>query len=354
MIFDIVMKRTHCIFLTAILLCLIASIPESKGQTIDELNTRIKQLEAEKRTLEAKVKTLQKSKNKSAAEAEESMRLLLEENDSLWAEISAINAAEKAQSKAETEDKSIKINIKDPWFLDYLMRYCDMDNDGILSQWDAKHTYVIDIGKDKSFLSHFGNSNQIKSIEGIEHFVNLKRFVCSGNSIPQMDLSKNTLLETFIANGCELKLLDVSNNDKLIHLECSNNLLYTIDLKNNPSLQTLDVSKNKMTTIDISGCPRLKRLNCSGNALINLDVSNNIELQTIDCSNNKLTTLSFAKNTVLDNINCSNNKLTDLDVRNGIDIKFIDCSKNKDLEFVYFGKGCRVLSDKRDPKTYFK
>ena len=352
--FDGVMKKKHCIVVTVILFCLIASLPESKGQTIDELNTRIKQLEAENRALEAKIKKFQKGKSKSDAEAEENMRLLIKENDSLWAELSAINAAEKARSRAEVDTKSLKINIKDPVFSEYLTRYCDMDNDGILTQWDAEHTYVIDIGKDKSFLSHFGNSNQITSLEGIEHFVNLKRLVCSGNSIPQMDLSKNTLLETFIANGCELKLLDVSNNDKLIHLECNNNLLYTIDLKNNSGLQTLDVSKNKMTAIDVSGCTELKTFNCSGNTLTSLDVSKNVELQTIDCSNNKIGTLSFAKNTSLDSINCSNNKLTDVDVKNGIDIKYIDCSKNKDLEFVYFSKGCKILSEKRDSKTYFK
>lgn len=332
----------------------VALISEGKAQSIDELKNTIKQLEAKNSALESKVKTLQKGKNKSAVEAEETIKQLQEEFDELWSEFEDYKNVEKERAKVEENSKLAKINIKDPVFLEYLLRYCDMDNDGILTQWDAEHTYVIDFGKDKSLLKKLDNSKEVNNLEGLDYFVNLKRLVCSGNAIPQIDLSKNENLETLIANGCELKLLDVSKNVNLIKLECNNNLLYTIDLKNNLNLQELDISKNKMAIIDMSSCTKLKKFNCSGNALTDLNVSNNIELQTIDCSYNKIGTLSFSKNTSLDNINCSNNKLTEVDVKNGIDIKYIDCSKNKDLEFVYFSKGCRIFSDKRDPKTYFK
>lgn len=345
-------------FLSIVLIGLVFVLPinESMAQSVYELQMLVKEKDKQIEKLNKQIRSLQNGRNKNYAELEGNMRQLQEENDSLLAVIEDISAVEKAQSKAEANTKLVTINsdIKDPVFLEYLMRYCDMDNDGVLTQWDAEHTYVIDIARDKSILNFFGSSNQITSIEGIEHFVNLKRLVCSSNNIPRIDLSKNTLLETFIANGCELKILDVSKNDRLTHLECSNNLLYTLDLKYNSNLQSLDVSKNKIAAIDISRCTKLKIYNCSGNALTDLNVSNNVELQTIDCSNNKIGTLSFSNNTSLDNINCSNNKLIDVDVRNGIDIKYIDCSKNKDLEYVYFSKGCRILEDKRDAKTYFK
>lgn len=344
-------SKQQLLFFALFLVGMLLPIFRLSGQTYDELNTRVKQLEADKRALEAKVKKLQQGKSKSAAEAEETIQQLLAENDSLWSEIENIRGIEKTLAKAEADAKSVKLNIKDPVFFEYLLRFCDMDDDGNLTQWDAEHTYVIDIAKDRTI---FGNSNRITSIEGIEYFVNLKRLVCSGNSIPQIDLSKNVLLETFIANGCDLKILDVSKNERLTHLECNNNLLYTVDLKGNLNLLTLDVSKNKIAFIDISKCVKLKALNCSGNTLTDLDVSQNVELQTLNCSNNKIGILSFAKNAMLDNINCSSNKLTEVDIRNGIDIKFIDCSKNKDLDFVYVSKGCRVLSDKREAKTYIK
>lgn len=349
------MKRITAIVITFVFSLILTGFGnEGKAQSIDELKNTIRQLEAKNSALESKVKVLQKGKNKSAAEAEETIQQLQKEKDSLWRVIEGIRETEKRLIEAEANVKLVKISIKDPIFYEYLLRYCDMDNDGSLTQWDAEHTYVIDIARDKSVLNFIGNSSQITSIEGIESFVNLKRLVCSGNVIPQMDLSKNVQLETFIANSCELKLLDVSKNEKLAHLECSNNLLYTIDLKGNPNLQYLDVSKNKMASVDLSGCANLRFLNCSSNTLTNLDVSNNLELQMLDCSNNKLSMLSFVTNTSLNNIICSNNKLRDVDVRNGIDIEYFDCSKNKDLEFVYFSKGCRILSDKRDPKTYFK
>lgn len=348
------MKKSNLIILFFMVLFVLPISGLCNAQTIDELKITVKQLEAKNKDLETKLKKIQKGKSKSAAEAEETIQKLLVENDSLWSEIENIRATEKALAKAEADAKSVNLNIKDPVFFEYLLRFCDMDNDGNLTRWDAEHTYVIDIARDKSLLNLIGNSNQITSIDGIENFVNLKRLVSSGNSIPQMDLSKNVLLETFIANGCGLKILDVSKNERLTHLECNNNLLYTVDLKDNPNLQTLDVSKNKMAAIDVSGCVKLKVLNCSGNSLTDLDVSKNVDLQTLDCSSNKIGKLSFTKNVMLDNINCSNNKLTEMDVRNGIDIKFIDCSKNKDLDFVYVSKGCKVLSDKREAKTYFK
>ena len=351
------MKQKHYLFVIAVAISLVASLSVAKGQTIDELNTRVKQLEAENRDLRNKNQRLQKGLSKNAAESENVIKQLQEENDSLLAVIEDIRTVEKARSEAEANSKLVTINsdIKDPVFLEYLLRCCDMDNDGVLTQWDAEHTYIIDIERDKSLLNFFGTSNQISSIEGIEHFVNLRKLICSGNSIPRIDLGKNTLLETFIANGCALKTLDGLKNDRLIHLECSNNLLYTLDLKNNPNLLHLDVSKNKMSAIDVSGCTKLNTLNCSGNELTRLDVSKNVALQTLDCSNNKISKLSFTNNTSLDNINCSKNKLTDVDVRNGsVEIKFFDCSKNKDLEFVYFSEGCRILEDKRDAKTYYK
>ena len=348
--------RKFVLFLSAVLIGLVFVLPinECMAQSVYELQMLVKEKDKQIERLNKQVKSLQNGRNKNYAELEENMRQLQEENDSLWVLIEDIRADEKAQSETEAKAKLVKIDssINDPVFLEYLLRFCDMDNDGVLTQWDAEHTYVIDIGRDKSV---FNFSNQITSIDGIEYFVNLKKLVCSGNSIPQIALNKNTLLETFIANGCELKVLDVSNNYSLTHLECSNNLLNTIVLKNHPKLQKLDVSKNRMAAIDISGCTQLKTFNCSGNELTSLDVSKNVALQTLDCSSNKISKLSFTNNTSLDNINCSKNKLIDVDVRNGIaEIKFFDCSKNKGLEFVYFSKECRILDGQRDAKTYYK
>lgn len=352
-----VMKRKHCLYVIVFMISLVASLSVVRGQTIDELNTRVKQLEAENSDLQNKIKRLKKDMNVNAAEERNVIQLLQKENDSLSAVIENIRMVEKAQYENEAYAKSVIISnyIKDPFFLEYLLRCCDMDNDGVLTQWDAEHTYVIDISRDRTLWDLFGISHQITSIEGIERFVNLKRLVCSSNTIPRIDLSKNVLLETFIANGCGIQILELPQSSRLTHVECVNNLLYTIDLKNNPNLQSLNVSKNKMAVIDISECTKLKIFNCSGNALTSLDVSKNVQLQTLVCSNNKISKLSFVNNTSLDYINCSKNKLTDVDVRNGIvDFRYFDCSKNKDLYTVYFSEKCIFRYNNRHSKWYVR
>lgn len=349
------MKKSF-LFIIAVLFSMIIPFSIAKGQNIDEIN----QLKAEKKALEEKLKRCQ---NNNRQKNVETIQRLQKEKDSLSniiedirGEVEKVQSEAEAKVKAEIDAKSIKIDnfIKDSVFLEYLLWYCDMDNDGVLTQWDAEHTYVIDIGKDDSHLNFYDPSNQITSIDGIEKFVNLKWFVCSGNTISKIDLSRNIQLETIIVNGCKLEMLDVSKNEKLKHLECRNNLLESINLKNTPNLLFLDVCNNRMSTIDISLCTKLKIFNCSGNALVNLDVSNNMELRTIDCSNNNICEMSFIKNTLLDNINCSKNKLTNVDVRNDrIVIRYIDCSKNKYLRYVYFSEGCKVISYNRGHDTSF-
>ena len=348
------MKARQIIRTVAVLALVCLSFCELRAQTIDELNTKIKQLEAKNASLEAKIKNLQKGNKKSNAEAMQQLQELQDAYDLLSQELNTVKKKEQDKVDAEARSKTVKIEIRDAVFKEYLMRYCDMDGDGVLTQWDADHTYVIDFGRDKSLLKKLNNTQEVTSLDGIQHFVNLRRLVCSGNSIPNIDVSHNVQLETLIANTCELKLLNVSNNVNLKHLECCDNLLYTVDLKGCPNLEDLNFHKNKMATIDLSACTQLKRLICSDNTLTALDVTKNVELEYLDCSNNQVVQLFFVNNVKLVEINCSNNNLTSVDLQNGCDIKYLDCSRNKNLEFVILSKGKRALSDKKDSKTRYK
>ena len=331
--------------------CLLIGNP-SEAQTVDELKIKVQQLEAKNSALEARLKKSNKN-SKNMAEQEQQMEVLREEIARLQGIIDQKASDEAAWVRSEEAKKNVKIKVADENLLNYLMRFCDMDNDGVLTQWDAEHTYVIDIARDKSLLK-LKDGAPVTSLQGIEYFVNLRKLVCSGNPIPQMDLSKNVSLETLIANGCELKLIDVTNNNNLIHLEANNNLLYTIDLKANDKLQKLSLYKNKMASLDLSGCPQLKVLMCADNTLTALDLSNNVALEAIDCSDNKLTELSFNNNPKLVNITCSHNSLTHIDLQNGQDIRYLDCSKNKNLKYVVLSKGKVVKEEKKDSKTSYK
>lgn len=346
--------KNFTLYLTALLVGLTVALAGNRcqAQTVDELKIKVQQLEAKNSALEAKLKKSNKN-NKNLAEQEMQMDVLRNEISRLQGVIDQKAADETARAQAEEAKKTVRINVVDVNFLNYLMRFCDMDNDGVLTQWDAEHTYIIDIARDKSLLK-LKDSDPVTSLDGISYFVNLKKLVCSGNPIPQMDLSGNLQLETLIANNCDLKLLDVSKNVNLVQLEANNNLLYTIDLKSNSKLRQLNLYKNKMASLDLSGCPQLRILMCADNTLTTLDLSNNVVLESIDCSNNKLAELSFDKNVNLVNINCSSNNLSTVSLQNGQDINYLDCSRNKSLKHVVLSKGKQVKEDKKDSKTSYK
>lgn len=325
------MKHKHYIYVAIVIINLVVSFSDARGQnnTAEEIRRKMDIVTTGKKQGQA-------TRGKSSSNT--SYTKLKEENKQLHNTIDSLsniikeyrNEAEKAHEEAKAKAnadsiaKSNKINtyIKDSVFLDYLLSYCDVDNDGKLTQWDAEHTYIIDIGIDKSHSNISGSFNQITSIDGIDKFINLKYLVCSGNPIKKIDLSKNEQLETLIANKCGLRELNVSNNENLTRLECNNNSIYLIDLKNNPNLLSLDISKNHISSIDISECTKIK---------------------TIDCSDNMMTgTLSFPRNKSLVRINCSRNNLSAIDVKECIEIKYIDCRKNKKLETI------RIAKDNKD------
>ena len=93
----------------------------------------------------------------------------------------------------------------------------------------------------------------ISDLTGIEYFINLRHLFCNNNQLTNLDISQNTLLQSFF---------------------CHHNLL---------------------TQIDVSNCPLLDCFDCRDNQLEVLDVSNNSDLVCFDCSNNQLICLN-AKN----------------------------------------------------------
>lgn len=346
--------KTHKTKLAFLFVMLLLPMVMLQAQTYDELRITVGQLEAKNKKLEEKNQKLDAQLKKCRKSSNGNCDEIQAENNRLNEEVGKLREKLAENLSLNSSGEKTPLDIKDPVFREYLLKYCDMDDDGVFTQWDAEHTYVIDFSREKSLLVKLDNSKEVTNLKGIEHFVNLKRLVCSGNTIPQIDLSSNVNLETLIANGCELKLLDVSQNTNLVRLECNNNLLYTIDLKGNPNLEKLDINKNKVAAIDLSGCTKLKYLACSGNTLTTLDVSNNKTLESIDCSSNKLTELSFVNNVDLVDVVCANNNLTSVDLQNGRDINYLDCTKNKNLAYVILSKGKRTLADKKDNKTQYK
>lgn len=321
------------------------------AQTVEELKFTIKKLEAENNKLKDDAKKASKKSNKKGCvELEKEVQRLEEDLIELQRENVRIRGAGK-EDDVKTKTEILEIN--DSFLKTYLLRYCDMDNDGVLTQWDADHTYIIDFDNDATSLFKV-KSNIVVDLDGLKYFKNLKKLVCSGNNIIRLNLTNNVNLESLIANNCGLKILDVSKNTKLKYLECNRNALYVLDVANNPNLSVIDASGNQLDELALSNCKELQSLLCANNSLASLDVASNIKLKVVDCSNNKLTQLSFVTNVLLDSIYCQNNSLVDLDIRNNKDISFLDCSRNNNLTTVYISDHHKVLSDKKGKKTIYR
>lgn len=340
--------RTSRSFIAILCGLLLLPLIQSQAQSVRDLQTTIKEKDAqieklreEKQTLETKLRKCQKKNSEDNCEE------LRSQNLQLSRENQQLRDANSVLLKASMDEDKTPIEIKDPIFKAYLLRYCDMDDDGVITTWDAEHTYVIDCSKANK--SGWGSilqreSQSISTLEGIEAYKNLKKLVCSGNTIPMLDLSNNTSLVTIEADGCGLRVLNISGNKDLKRLSCNNNALRDLDLSDKDNLVYLDVNHNQLNILSLNHSPKLSRLNCSDNGMVSLMAPDNAELLYVDCSNNVLTTLDLSK-TAADSIMCQNNGLTFVDLRNDKDISYLDCSKNKNLKEVLISNGHYVVSD---------
>jgi Leucine-rich repeat (LRR) protein len=223
-------------------------------------------------------------------------------------------------------------DFPDENFRAYVFENFDTDQDGVLSDEECFNVKEITV-----------NTDNIESLQGIEHFTNLSDLTCSGNQLTSLDISNNAMLYSLNCSGNQLTSLDISNNTNLSTLNCSNNhltsleasglnslncrgnKLTSLDISNNNDLSTLDCSGNQLTSLDISNNTNLSTLNCSNNQLTSLDISNNAMLYSLNCSNNHLTSL---KASGLNSLNCSGNQLTSLDISNSTNLQSISCENN--------------------------
>ena len=169
----------------------------------------------------------------------------------------------------------------------------------------------------------------IKSLQGIESFINLKILVCNYSELSSLDISKNVNLTELYCGYNQLANLDISKNVNLISLACSDNKLTNLDVSKNVNLKELYCSNNQLTNLDISKNVNLTKLFCSNNQLMTLDVSKNVNLKELGCSENKLTTLDVSKNVNLTILDCQNNQLSNLDVSKNVNLTILYCYNNQ-------------------------
>ena len=130
-------------------------------------------------------------------------------------------------------------NFPDQAFKEYVSTNIDKNQDGSLNDEEIESTAVITT-----------DDSGITSLEGIEHFKELRVLNCGNMQLSSLDVSKNTNLQQLYCNDNHLTALNVSGCARLAYLYCQNNHLTSLDLSNNTALQYIDCSNNT-TRIDV-------------------------------------------------------------------------------------------------------
>lgn len=203
----------------------------------------------------------------------------------------------------------------------------DLNNDGQIQVSEAENVLYLDV-------SHTGTSGcgigVISDLTGIEAFINLISFKCTGNStfLTSINLTSNLALEVLDVSSNYLSSLDVSQNLNLRELNCSNNSISTIDVSTNLNLEKLVCSWNfNMSNLNTNSNLNLQELTCRGTPVSNLNISLNTNLVYLNCgSNNQLQELDLTNNLMLETLIFDNNtSIENIDISINTALKRVDC-----------------------------
>ena len=163
----------------------------------------------------------------------------------------------------------------------------------------------------------------------VTHNPKMAYLECSDNPLKSIDLSKCPDLEHLIINSCQLEYLDLSNNPKISHLDALRTGLKELDLGNNPNLKRLDVWDNAGLVVDVSGLSGLEFFNCANCGLTSLDVSHNPQLMALICDWNQIPELDLSNNPRLADLRCGCNRLTKLDISHNPQLYYLQIFGNR-------------------------
>ncbi len=243
------------------------------------------------------------------------------------------------------------LNIPDVNFEKALIEQ-GIDTDGIVNQQMLKTDAEKITSLDLNLSSNFGKINDLTGIEG---FVNITLLSAGGQNIEQIDLSKNTLLDSVYLTANKIATIDLSKNVNLIFVDIQSNdlsaadavtglenALNLIDLDlswnylqefsiNNTSLEILHISHNDLKSLDTNGAVNLRNIFMPSNKLETVDFSTNIALETLLMAGNNLQQISLENNTELTHLYVSSNLFTSLDVSKNNKLEDLRVDRNLSL-----------------------
>lgn len=264
--------------------------------------------------------------------------------------------------------------IPDAAFRKYVLSHFDTNGDKSLSEEEAFRVTEMNVCTD-----------QVYSLSGIEHFVNLKELVCMGSYeeeytaqdfygvLTELDISQNTQLEILccaynqlteldVSKNPNLKILrfhnnkvasiDISNNQLLEELVCRNCQLKALDVSHNPLLREIDCQgSNRIKSVDISQCPAITLLNANGVGLETLDVSRNEDLSWLGCAGSSFTSIDLSANSHLFCFYGDANSLSELDLTQNPEMEYLYIRESPKLQAVYLKTGQSIPNIYKDSHT---
>ena len=263
------------------------------------------------------------------------------------------------------------INIPDADFKDRLVSTTVLsqnakDLNGNYTKIDLNNDGEIQINEAENLSYLSVSSSGIKSLAGIEKFINLTFLNCGANSLTNLDLSGNTKLITLEASAnYVLKTVNVSNNILLEKLNLAANNLQEIDVTKNSNLldfscfgnftdlnlslnsklKKLYLTGDSLINLNLNGCIALTDADIRSNSIINLAITNAPNINTLSIKSNSLTNLNLSGIQFLNSLTLENLPSSSLDLSGNIELKSltiygthltsIDLSKNTNLNFLY-------------------
>lgn len=221
--------------------------------------------------------------------------------------IDIVNGSEEMNVNARIDDNSdsedVTATFIDPEFRSVVKKILNLGEEEPITKSACANIESLNIpGKN------------IKNLNGIEYFKNIKRLDCSRNNLTSLSVSGFTNLQSLDCSGNHITDLDVGDCQNLKGLCCGKGSYY----EEEDDKEYEGIFGNPLTDLDLSGCPNLQRLTCSNTQLENLDVRACSKLEYLDASN--------CVN--LQSLDCKRSGLKELYVNGCINLRSLDSSNN--------------------------
>ena len=196
----------------------------------------------------------------------------------------------------------------------------------------------------------------VRSLDGIEVFVNLQGLWCKDNYISEIDVTPFKDLRGLWCSNNPISEIDITQNKELVWIYCFDCDLSELDVSNNPHMAYIEINTNpKLKELDVTSCPDLEQLtigscdlesiNLQNNGnLAHLDIFRNPRLKKLNLTNNtKMKRLDIWENPYLGTINtsnmpglqyynCASNNVTEINLSNNPEITSLNVAYNRSLE----------------------